>query len=46
MLFFWYCVDDYLAAVTHNAALGHVPWWVVLVAHVPFMLLAPGRRSA
>lgn len=43
MLFFWYCLDDYLAATFHNAALGTVPWWVVLIAHLPLGLLLRRR---
>jgi hypothetical protein len=40
MLFFWYCIDDYVAGVAHAPELGHVPWWVVLVLHlliIPFL---------
>jgi hypothetical protein len=38
MLFFWYCFDDYIASLAGNPAIGHVPWWVVLVLH---LFLAP-----
>jgi hypothetical protein len=38
MFFIWYCFDDHLAAILHNPDLGHVPWWVVLLAH---LFLAP-----
>ena len=46
MFFFWYCFDDWMAQAFSNPALGAVPWWVVLVAH---LVLAPvlsiGRRD-
>jgi hypothetical protein len=45
MFFFWYCFDEHLATIFSNAALGHIPWWMVLVAHLvllPFM----GRSKA
>lgn len=39
MLFFWYCFDDHLAALLNMPGLGHVPWWIVLLAHLPLMTL-------
>lgn len=33
MLFLlWWCFDDHLAAALHAPGLGHLPWWVVLLA--------------
>lgn len=45
MFFFWYCFDDYVAALVGNPALGVVPWWAILCLH---LVLAPFfiRRSA
>ena len=44
MLFFWYCFDDYFARVTGDAWLGTIPWWVILLLHLPLAVF--GRRSS
>lgn len=45
MLFFWYCFDDYVATLTANPALGHVPWWAVLVANILLCVVASPFRT-
>ena len=48
MFFFWYCFDDYVAALAHNPDLGTVPWWVILALHLvlaPFVVSSSSRRG-
>ena len=43
MLFFWYCFDDALASALGNPGIGAIPWWVILLAHLPLMTFGASR---
>ena len=36
MFFFWYCFDDWFAAVTNTPWAADVPWVVILLLHFIF----------
>lgn len=37
MLFIWYCFDDHLAQTFHNPDVGHIAWWIILLAQLATM---------
>lgn len=48
LFLFWYCFDDHLAEILNAPALGHVPWWVILLIGIVIdgSAMAGSRRAA